>query len=78
MSVWSLALGGSESRVDQNQIDIWIRPSHAIRVEWSSRNHLLTPPARSMMSSASPSVLLEVHLLKTRPVVGVVKLIALS
>ena len=78
MSVWSLALGSSESGADRNQIDFRIHPSYLIRVEWSSQNHLLTPPAQSVLSSALPSVLREVHPLKTKPVVGVVKLGALS
>ena len=73
-----MALGGSELGADRNRIDFWIRPSHPIRVEWSWQNHLPTPPARSVILSASPSVLREVHLLKMKPVMGVVKLGALS
>ena len=74
MSVWSLALGESESGAGQNRIDFRIRPSHPIRVEWSLQNHLLTPPTQLVLSSTSPSVLRKVHL----PVVRVVQLRAPS
>ena len=77
MSAWSLALGGSESKVDRNRIDFRIRPSHPIWVEWSWQNHLPTHPARSVLLSALPSVLREVPL-KMELVVGVVELGALS
>ena len=76
--MWLPALGEAESRASRNLIDFQIRPFHPIRVGWSWRIPLPTRPTRSVLPSASSSVLLEAPLLKAELVVEVVELGALS
>ena len=68
--MWLRALNGPELGANRNPIDFRIRPFHPIHVGWSWRNRLLSPPARSELPSASPSVLQKVPL---QPIVGVLK-----